>query len=309
MTHPIESDRRASGAPRRKGFVAAAIILVVPAGWLSLDLREAVFQGKSASAWVDELGDGSYTAARALREMGPDAVRPLSRALGRKPARWLKAYETIVLHAPRFLKPELTRHYLTIAWRESRIPRARVAAAQVLGDIGPAAQAAVPALIKASEDIDDARLRRNAAFALGKIGVHPQQSVPALMNLLHDRNDEVRMYAGIALKKFGKPAATAVPALLVTLRDRNWQVRERAALALGVVGQNQARAVAALEGAMRDEHRYVRASAAAALGQLAPHTPSALAALAQARYDPDAEVRFSAAVAASQLGPEASGPR
>jgi HEAT repeat protein len=301
----MDTLRKASGALRRTELLAGGVIVVVLSGLLIFHSHEAVYQGKSASAWVEELGDGSCAAERALREMGPDAVRPLTRAVERKPARWLEAYAALVVHAPRLLKPKLAGHYLNILRRESRLPRIRVAAAQVLGDIGPAAHQAVRALVETLGE-PEATLRRNAAFALGKIGANARQAVPALANALHDRNDEVRMYAAIGLKKFGARAAQAVPALIATLKDRSWQVRERAALALGAAGQNQPSVVPALRDALRDEHRYVRASAATALALLAPHTPSALTALAQARYDPDAEVRFSAGLAMGQFDPEAS---
>ncbi|HYT61141.1 MAG TPA: HEAT repeat domain-containing protein [Haliangiales bacterium] len=294
------SDRR-----RGIGLVPGILTTVVLASLLIVRSREPVYQGKSAGAWVEELGDNSYGATGAIREIGPGAVPALVRALERRPAAWLKTYALIVNCSPGFLKPKLTGHYLDLARRESQIPRVRIAAAQVLGDLGPAARNAAPALVEALRDRDPT-LRRNAAFALGKIGAKPALAVPALAGVLSDRNEEVRMYAAIALKKFGPQAARAVPGLVAALSDSNWQVRERAALALGATGNNQADVVLALEGALQDEHRYVRSSAATALASMAPHTRSARAALAQARYDPDAEVRYSANVAMRQMDPEAA---
>src|SRR5437660_848056 len=107
-------------------------------------LREPVCQGRTVSAWIEELGDNSSAAARALREIGPGAVAPLIQALERKPAGWLNAYAIVVVHSPRFLKPSLANCYSDIARRESRLPRVRAAAAQVLGDFGPDAGRAPP---------------------------------------------------------------------------------------------------------------------------------------------------------------------
>jgi len=292
---------------RRRGIrlVAGILTTIVLASLLIVHSREPVYEGKSAGAWVEELGDNSYRATGALREIGPGAIPALVRALERRPAAWLKTYALIVNCSPGFLKPKLSTRYLDLARRESQIPRVRVAAAQVLGDLGPAARNAVPALVEALRDRDPT-LRRNAAFALGKIRAKPALVVPALAGLLSDRNEEVRMYAAIALKKFGSQAVSAVPDLIAALTDRNWQVRDRAALALGAIGKKQGGVVPALEEALQDEHRYVRSSAATALASLAPHTRSARAALAQARYDPDAEVRYSANVAMRQMDPEAA---
>jgi len=291
------------GPQRLANLAVAALLAAALAGVWVLRLPEPVYQGIPLSAWVEDLGDNPYAAGKALREIGPGAVLPLVRALERKPAGWLSAYAVVVGHAPRFLKSPLADSYAGIARRELQIPRIRAAAARVLGDFGPAAKAAVPALVKALGDTN-ATLRLNATFGLGKIGARPELAVPALVGRLDDPDEEVRMYAAIALKKFGARAANAVPALVATLRDRSWQVRERAALALGAVGQNQPGAIPALEEAMRDEHRFVRSSAATALALLAPHAESARVALEQARYDPDAGVRYSAGLALNQVDSE-----
>jgi len=286
--------------------VVGVIVAVVLAGVFLFHWREPVYLGKPAGEWIEELGDNSTAAAQALREMGLAAVAPLIQGLQRKPARWLDAYAFALNHSPRFLKARLAAHYLNLARRQMRIPRVRAAAAQTLGDLGPAAGKAAPALVKALAE-QDATLRLNAAFALGKIRASPDLAVPALSELLHDRNEEVRMYAAIALKKFGAQAAPAVPGLITALNDRSWQVRERAALALGALGRNRPGVVAALERAMLDQHRFVRSSAATALASLAPQTQSARAALEQARYDPDAEVRYSAGLAMDRIDSETSG--
>jgi len=285
------------------GWTSLAVAL---AGVLVLRLREPLYQGKPVSAWIEELGDNSYAAARALQEIGPGAISPLTRALERKPSGWLNACAAVLSHSPRFLRPKLAAYYAAITRRGSQIPRLRIAAAQVLGDFGPVAGKATPALVEALSDAN-ATLRLNAAFALGKIGAKPELAVPALAGRLDDPTEGVRMYAAIALKKFGTQAATAVPALIAMLKDPGWQVRERAALALGAVGQNQASVVPALEKTLLDEHRFVRASAALALASIAPHAKTARAALERARYDPDAEVRYSAGLAASQIDSEADG--
>jgi HEAT repeat protein len=307
MTAPIDKAAESSARRRKVRLVAASFFAAVLVGTLVLRSGETICEGKPAGVWVDELGDNSYLAANALRQLGPAAVRPLIHALERKPAGWLKAYAAVSKHAPRVLRPKLGEIYYHAVWRDSRIPRVRAAAAQMLGDLGPVAARAVPALVNVLAD-GNAVLRRNAAFAVGKIGARPDLAVPALCALLRDPNEEVRMYAAIALKKFGAQAAPAVPTLVSAVKDRSWQVRERAVLALGTAGRHHPEAVAALEQAMLDEHRFVRSSAATALAWLAPQASTARIALEQARYDPDAEVRYSAAVAVNQIESAARAP-
>ena len=79
-------------------------------------------------------------------------------------------------HAPRLLKPKLANIYYRAVWRDSQIPRTRAAATQMLGDLGPVAARAAPALVKVLADRNPI-LRRDAAFALGKIEARPDQSL------------------------------------------------------------------------------------------------------------------------------------
>jgi HEAT repeat protein len=55
----------------------------------------------------------------------------------------------------------------------------RVGAARALGEVGPAAKEAVPALIAALKGMDDG-VRESAASALGRIGPAAREAIPAL---------------------------------------------------------------------------------------------------------------------------------
>jgi HEAT repeat protein len=73
-------------------------------------------------------------------------------------------------------------------------------AALALGQIGPDARAAVPALGEALGDSEWA-VRRQAALALGHIGVHAHPAIPALQKLSRDPDPLVRKAAQQALKQ------------------------------------------------------------------------------------------------------------
>ena len=92
----------------------------------------------------------------------------------------------------------------------------RRASATALGQIGPAAAEAVPALIKVLGDAERV-VRGRAAEALGKIGPAAAEAVPALIKVLGDA--ECRPDAAEALGKIGPAAAEAVPALIKALGD------------------------------------------------------------------------------------------
>lgn len=106
-------------------------------------------------------------------------------------------------------------------------------AATALGDIGPAAKDAVPALIVALKKDADEDVRRNVATALGEIGPMAKGAVPALIIALKkDVDEEVRRNTAIALGEIGPAAKDAVPALTQALKDEDEDLRDAAQTAL-----------------------------------------------------------------------------
>ncbi len=82
----------------------------------------------------------------------------------------------------------------------------RNAAAYELAGMGPAAQAAVPALIEALED-ESQYVRFPVAVALGEIGPGAKAAVPALTKVMEeDFNDDVAAAARRALRRI-QPAS------------------------------------------------------------------------------------------------------
>jgi HEAT repeat protein len=88
------------------------------------------------------------------------------------------------------------------------------AAASALGQIGPDARSAVPALIEASKQ-DSRRVSYAALLALGYIGPQAREAVPALIDNL-DRGRCLYQTA-FALEKLGVEAGASVPALVRAL--------------------------------------------------------------------------------------------
>jgi HEAT repeat protein len=78
--------------------------------------------------------------------------------------------------------------------------RLRKKAAEVLGNVGTADPAAIPALIGAVKD-RDAKVRRAAILALFKIGPAAEEAIPVLTEAQKDHDAQVRSYAAKALKR------------------------------------------------------------------------------------------------------------
>ena len=85
-------------------------------------------------------------------------------------------------------------------------PYTRVSAAYAVGSAGPAAKAAVPALIE-NLSSENASVRYSSTLALGEIGPDAATAVPALQKELDDRNDDVAHMAKKSIKLITREAS------------------------------------------------------------------------------------------------------
>ncbi len=173
----------------------------------------------------------------------------------------------------------------------------RVDAAQALGQLGPKAKSAVPALLRALKDGD---VQRYAAEALGRIG---RSAVQPLIDLaVRGKSEAVRLGAIRGLGKLGPVAKSAVPVLLKCLRDKSADVRKATARALPEIKPVEKKVIAALASRLGDKDMYVRTVAAGALGDVGPAASSAVPSLLTALKDEDWGVVQSAAIALGEIG-------
>jgi len=84
-------------------------------------------------------------------------------------------------------------------------PKVRKKAIDVLGNVGPADPAAIPALIAAVKD-KDSSVRDAAVLALSKIGPPAAEGLPALREATKDPNPTVRAHAVTAVERVGGPS-------------------------------------------------------------------------------------------------------
>jgi len=181
----------------------------------------------------------------------------------------------------------------------SPLPAGRVRAARELGKLGPAAVAAMPALLAAVEDADQS-VREAAVQAVAHLG---PTAVGSLVQLLSHTDKYVRRNATWGLGKLGPAARSGMAALCATLHDADPRTASGAAQALGSLGSAAEHAIPALTEAMRGTNVVQCRLAAKALSQIgAASVPTLLTHLKH--HDPF--VRGEAAVALGWIGPAAA---
>ena len=158
--------------------------------------------------------------------------------------------------------------------KEYQFSETREIAAKRLGDLGPAAQAAVPYLLKAL-DAEDSYVRRAAFEALGKIGPTPE-SVSGLVAHLKTADANTVVMICEALAALGPGAQDAVPDLESVLEDEDARQRVAAAEALWKITDSVEPARSALIVELEAESQYVRNRAMRVLGEMGPAAREAL---------------------------------
>jgi HEAT repeat protein len=139
----------------------------------------------------------------------------------------------------------------------------RESAALALGQVGPLARRAIPALTAALGD-EHGGVRHNAADALGQMGPAARPAVPALVEALASGDAA----AEFALGRIGFDP-TDLPLLLRALKNPdNSQLRAAAARVLGQIQIKDENVVTSLRMLLEDEDPVVREAARTALGSV-----------------------------------------
>ncbi len=185
-----------------------------------------------------------------------------------------------------------------------------------LGDFGPSAADAVPALValigarRAAYQLGPAAEGWNgpealAAEALGRIAADGNPEVVAtLAGLLDSRVGGIAMAAARALSALGPKARPAIPALARALGSPVQGLRFEASEALGKIGPEVIAALPALVAALDDEDRSVRTHAVEALGTLGPAAKAAVPKMVRVLWD--FGPRLKVAESLGRVGPDAA---
>jgi hypothetical protein len=129
------------------------------------------------------------------------------------------------------------------------------------------------------------RTARVAAIqTLGNLALAPaaahrdmaKPAIPELVEALHDKDDEIRMWAAITLGQIGPDAVRAVEPLVSLLQvEKNPQVILGAVQALGEIGPGARPALPALTAIAEDSRHFARGFAIKAINQIDPQTEEA----------------------------------
>jgi HEAT repeat protein len=222
------------------------------------------------TALIKALADPEYgvrhRAATALARLGANdaaVAEALARAL-KDPSAFVRVKAALAL-----VKVDATRAQEAVAALRAALADADDGgtAAAALGELGPAARDAAPALVALLKD-RESWWRGTAAKSLGQIGA-ADGVAPALLEALQDRDSLVRVRAAVALCGLERRyTQTAIPVLSTALQARDFAgstAREEAAEALGRLGPEAKAAIPALRAALQDDSGLVRRAVRAAL--------------------------------------------
>ncbi|MGC1307075.1 MAG: S-layer homology domain-containing protein [Phormidesmis sp.] len=137
----------------------------------------------------------------------------------------------------------------------------RKAAARALGDFGPLADVAIPALSRTLLG-NNSDVNQTVVGSLAKIG---QQSVPELTKALNSDDPLTRLYAADAIWVITKDSAQILPTLVSALADGDVESRELAALGLTYLGRQALPALPALRNLIGNDSDRVNTIARLAL--------------------------------------------
>ncbi|MHC4405315.1 MAG: M56 family metallopeptidase, partial [Planctomycetota bacterium] len=277
-------------------------------------------------AMNDESGRVRVAAARALLRIGPVNEQVVLAFIRASRDNWKGVIQAtddffhLVGSEHNDLVPELTEML------KDPKARVRICAVTALGNMGPKAKSAVPALVDAMKDDETLCL---AEDALEKMGPAAKAAVPGLTEILGGTDLGASHCAARVLAAIGPDAREAVPALIACLQRRNdpWgqlslctslatldpkssqaiealtrladgpcrDIQPAAHFHLVKMGETGASHFQALIDALEDSNPRVRLTAAAYLGRLGKDASEATPSLLAALDDVDPEARVEAA--------------
>lgn len=157
------------------------------------------------------------------------------------------------------------------------IVRQKIAAA--IAAIGPTATSAIPFVIKALDDPDEA-VRLAAVRAVGGTAPASKAAIPKLIKLAQEKNVVMRRAAISVMRGFGAEAREAVPVLIAALDDpdpgdprESPSVSYLAAIILGGIGSDAKSAADALIKLQHGDNVNLRGASLETLAKIVPRDP------------------------------------
>ena len=176
----------------KKWRIGAVILLAVLVGggvlWALLQPREPLYDGKPVDYWLRRI---IWTTTE-LPKVDSNAVPVLIKALHKKDGTAHRVYAFV--------------YYISPTWTKMRLPMPqpdsviRMRAVDWLGELGPRARPAIPALIQVIQNDTNLSVRLKVPRALAAIDINDPAARAALIEASKDKDLSVRMEALQILK-------------------------------------------------------------------------------------------------------------
>jgi HEAT repeat protein/PBS lyase HEAT-like repeat-containing protein len=265
----------------RKRWAIALIVVaaVIAFAWVlhRARLPEPEYEGKSISAWLDELPLGKDDCRTAIHGIGTNGLPFAVRRLTQHDSIFGRKYSQLRQQLPAFVRNALPRPNPSLR---------DVDGANWFSLVGSNSIPYAISLLKHNSPT----VRQATAWGLGSLRRQTaavDQAVPGLIDALEDGNRDVRFHAVLALIGIGPTASNAVPALRKTFTrarlflTNDLFLRAAAARALGHIGASAAGALPDLRAALLDQNAYLRGQAAVAVWRIDGDLNTALPILLQ----------------------------
>lgn len=283
---------------QRSRAVVIGLLAIIMAGlaFFILNSREPTYQKKGLSAWIWQLNEGDadqrQAALGAMRMLDKSAVPILVARLGQRDGRPKQALISLIGH----FSPSLSDRYISVEVE-------RGYAANVLGALGPSAQAAVPALVAASRETNFCAARAMAA----------------LIQIRQDRTDSLTLPAAetrnltnwietaeilLCLRSNVQTSADAMVTAIGTNTTERFEIVE----ALGKNTRAPSASVLLLQGLLKDKEPGIRVNVLNMLIMQRAFAKAARQDILLCTNDSDANVRANATYALLLAFPEETTP-
>ncbi|MBI3862029.1 MAG: HEAT repeat domain-containing protein [Planctomycetia bacterium] len=257
------------------------------------------------AALADESESVKWHAVWALSQIGGKAVNPLIALLDDEK---LRETAVVALGDIGAAARPAVRPFVALLAKPDLPAALRSEIILSLARIGPAADDAVPALLRTLTD-EKSELRAYAAWALAHIGA--RQAVPPLVRVMttESGSSDLSIVAPIAVLTLNPDSPfffdSAMKGVVELLGHSSASVRQEAALALAAVGKKAAPAVPHLTAGLADPEPAVRGALLSAVAAIGPDAADALPGVIKALADPVYPVRYAASYAVGRIGPPA----
>lgn len=264
-------------------------------GSFGVAATEPTYDGKPTSFWLNNVRspNGMQETIKAFKAMGSNAVPFLIATLARKPSKLGEAVDDklykddVARYVPKGVVNALPSAMRTEDRREN--------AAFLLGEIGPDAEAAIPALMTVLNDPTEGwRIIANTRGALLAMGEKLAGQVPQFIAYLESDDSRTRQLGAVLLASTGPKARSAVPALLRLAESQDYWASLDVARALWNIAQQTNVAVRVYTNCLQSTNSTHRQLALIYLRQMGPAAKEAAPRVELMLRDPDSVVRTEA---------------